>query len=323
VLGLVHEVFPESEFKRRNETSGKVKRLRLRDDTGETTLVFWNKKVDELGEVKKGDCLRIMNARIKEAQTGLLELHVEKATQIENITGQEDALSTIPLKLTKINKLMPNLSDVNLLARVFEIEAVKEFKRSNNETGRLASLHLTDGTGYVKLNLWDEKTQTAEDIHVGDAILLEHAYTRQRFNRTELNLGAKGSLTINPSLTQTKNLPPLEEQTVKQEKRKIADIKSEGGPFTLEVTVVSQPHAKEVTTSKNEKVLVTSFDIADETGKIHVSLWRRQAELAKDLIVGTKMKLINIYAKHGFSNLLELVSRTSTTIEIVSEQATA
>jgi replication factor A1 len=321
VLGLVHEVFPQSEFRRQNGTSGKVRRLRLRDDTGETTLVFWNEKVDELGDVKKGDCLRIMNARIKEAQINSLELHAENVTQIENITGQENALSIIPLKLTKINELSPNLSDVNVLARVSEIEAVKEFKRSNNETGRLASLHLTDGTGYVKLNLWDEKTQPVEDIRIGDAILLEHAYTRQRFNQTELNLGAKGNLTINPALTQTENLPPLEEQAIKQEKGKIADIKSEGGPFTLEANVDSQPNTREVTTSKNEKLVVTSFEIGDETGKIHVSLWRSQAEFAKDLAVGTKIKLTNIYAKRGFSNLLELVSRTSTSVEIVSEQA--
>jgi len=322
VLGLVHEVFPQSEFKRQNETSGKVKRLRLKDDTGETTLVFWNEKVDELGEVKKGDCLRIMNVRIREAQTKGLELHVENATQIENITGQENALSVVPLRLTKINELMSNLSDVNVFARVSEIKAVREFKRSNNEIGRLASLHLSDGTGYVKLNLWDEKTQATEDIHIGDAILLEHAYTRQRFSETELNLGAKGSLTINPALTQTQNLPPLEEQTTKKKKQKIADIHGEGGPFTLEVSVASQLNTKEVTTSKNEEVRVTSFEITDDTGKIHISLWRSQAELAKDFTMGTKIKLTNIYAKHGFSNLLELVSRSSTTIEIVSSQNT-
>ncbi len=220
VLGLVHKVFPESEFKRQNETSGKVRRVRLKDDTGEITIVLWNEKVNEIGEVKIGDCLRIMNARIKEAQTKRLELHVENATQIENITGQEDALSNIPLKITKINELMPNLSDVNVLARVSEIETVKEFKRSNNETGRLALLYLGDGTGYVKLNLWDEKIQAAENIHIGDAILLEYAYTRQRYGKIELNLGAKGSLTINPTSTQTEDLPPLEEQTMKQEKQK-------------------------------------------------------------------------------------------------------
>ena len=89
VLGLVHEVFPQSEFKRQNRTNGRVRRLRLRDDTGEITLVFWNEKVDELADVKECDCLRIMNARIKEAQFSGLELHVENTTQIENITGQE------------------------------------------------------------------------------------------------------------------------------------------------------------------------------------------------------------------------------------------
>ncbi len=86
--------------------------------------------------------------------------------------------------------------------------------------------------------------------------------------------------------------------------------------------MASQPNMGEVTTSKNEKVLVTSFEITDETDKIHVNLWRSQAELAKDFTIEPKIKLTNIYTKHGFSNLLELVSRTSTTIEVVTEQAT-
>jgi len=211
VLGFVHEVFPQSEFRRQNKTNGRVRRLRLRDDTGEITLVFWNEKVDELADVKEGDCLRIMNARIKKAQFSGLELHVENTTQLENITGQEIAPPIVPFKLTKINELVPHLSNVNVLARVSEIDAVKEFKRSNNETGLLASLHLIDETGYIRLNLWDEKTQTIENIRTGDTILLEHGYTRQRFNKIELNLGVKGSLTINPVLTQTENLPTSQE----------------------------------------------------------------------------------------------------------------
>lgn len=211
VVGFVHEVFPQSEFKRQNKTNGRVRRLRLRDDTDEITLVFWNEKVEELADVKEGDCLRIMNARIKEAQFSGLELHVENTTQLENITGQEIAPPIVPFKLTKINELVPHLSNVNVLARVSEIDAVKEFKRSNNETGLLASLHLIDETGYIRLNLWDEKTQTIENICIGDTILLEHGYTRRRFNKIELNLGVKGSLTINPGLTQTENLPTSQE----------------------------------------------------------------------------------------------------------------
>jgi replication factor A1 len=252
VSGLVYKVFPQLEFKRQNDTRGKVKRLHLRDDTGEIVLVVWNEQVDELEEIKEGDCLCIMNARIKEGRISGLELHVGKATQIVKLQGQELALPATPLKLTKINGLMPDMNDVNVLARVCEIGKVKEFRRLNNETGRLVSLQLRDGTGSVRLNLWEEKAQKAEQIQQGHAVLLERAYTRERFNEIELNLGAKGRLTINPALAQTEILPILEDET-KAGKPKTAKLQSEGGPFTLQAAVNSQPSTKGVTTSKNEK----------------------------------------------------------------------
>jgi len=202
VLGAVYDAFPMSEFRRKDGTSGKVRRLRLRDETGEVSLVFWNEKVDELGEVKKDDQLRIMNARVKTQPDGRIELHVENATQIEKLVGR--ALSPTP---------------------------------------------------------------------------------------------------IVPSETT----------------RKIADLKEEGGPFTIEATVATTPNVREITTAQKEKVLVASFDLADDTGKIRMSLWRKHAELGKELSVGTRIRIKNAYAKRGFSNLLELVSRTSTTIEIVSK----
>ena len=66
VVGIVQIFYPISEFKRKDGTPGKVRRLELRDDTGQTTVVVWNEKVDELASVEKGNSLRIMNAKVKE-----------------------------------------------------------------------------------------------------------------------------------------------------------------------------------------------------------------------------------------------------------------
>ena len=83
VLGTVQQVYPVSTFERSDGSQGKVMRLKLSDETGQITTVFWNKKVDELGDVKRGDSLQILNGRVKEGLNGQLELHVEKSTQIK------------------------------------------------------------------------------------------------------------------------------------------------------------------------------------------------------------------------------------------------
>lgn len=201
VSGIAQTISPASEFERADGTSGKVRRLQLQDETGQITVVFWNQKVDELGDLKTGDCLRIMNARVKELAGGLVELHVEKATQIERIT---------------------------------------------------------------------EKAE---------------------------------------------RLPSYEPKKLKR----IVDIKESEGPLTIEVTILTAPTVREVTTSRGEKAKVASLIATDGTGKINVSLWRRFAEFAKELSPGTRILLKNVYAKKGFADQLELVTRASTRIEVVSD----
>ena len=83
VVGTIQQIHPVSTFKRQNGTDGKVGRLQLEDETGRITVVFWNRKVDDLGDVKRGDRLQIMGARVKERLDGRVELHVENRTQIQ------------------------------------------------------------------------------------------------------------------------------------------------------------------------------------------------------------------------------------------------
>lgn len=86
VLGIIQNIYPTSEFKRRDETLGKVRRLRLRDDTDQIKVVFWNDKVDELEEAKKGDRLKVMSAKVRDGFNGQIELHVENESKIELLT---------------------------------------------------------------------------------------------------------------------------------------------------------------------------------------------------------------------------------------------
>ena len=98
----------------------------------------------------------------------------------------------------------------------------------------------------------------------------------------------------------------------------MAEIKEEGGPITVEGTIATAPTVREVVTSRNEKVAVASFELRDETGKILVSAWRKLAEVAKGLTVGTRIKIKNAYVKKSFADQLELTSRYFTSIDILT-----
>ncbi len=317
VLGVVQNIYPVSEFERRDKTYGKVMRLQLRDDTGQITAVLWNEKVDEIGAVGKGDYLQIMNARVKARLDGQLELHVENSTQIEVLT--EIPLSfrpftVLPTRFTKIKELGPGMRNVDVLARVMNTSEVREFKRPSGEIRHVSTLLIKDETGSIRLNLWEDKAIISKQIQLGDVVLVEGAYTRERFGKVTLNLGRRGILKLNPTVAEAEKLPPCE-----GEKMKIAEVKEEGGPITIEGTMITTPTIREVLTSQKEKVTVASFELADDTGKIRVSIWRGLVNVVRDFAIGTRIKIKNAYVKKGFSDQLELTSRISTWIEVLSK----
>jgi len=314
VLGVVQSVHPVSEFKRSDGTGGKVRRLRLRDETGQITVVFWNEKVDQLGGVKKGDYLQLLNTRVKEQLDGRIELHADNRTQIDTVTEAPpylEQLPAFPTQIVKVQELKPNMRDVDVLARVVHVGEVREFKRSSGEEGQVSTLLMKDETGTIRLNLWDDKASLSERTRVGDIVLTKGAYTRERFGSINLNIGRRGTLSLNPELAEAEKLPPYEDVTAK-----IAEVK-EGGPFTVRGTVAEAPRIREVVTARGEKVEVASFELTDDTGKIRVSAWRRLADSVKDLTAGTQIEIKNAYAKKGFGAPLELTTRTFTSVEVL------
>ena len=82
--GSVKAVLGKKVFSRNDDSDGVVMRLAFRDDSGEVTLVAWNEKVAEI-EVLLRDSPRLLlvNARVKETQNGMLEVHVDSNTFVD------------------------------------------------------------------------------------------------------------------------------------------------------------------------------------------------------------------------------------------------
>lgn len=82
--GSVKEVSHLSAFTRQDQTSGKVARFMLSDETGDVAVVVWNEKAEELEKTLKRDAkVRLVNARVKAASGGGFEVHVDAGTYVE------------------------------------------------------------------------------------------------------------------------------------------------------------------------------------------------------------------------------------------------
>ncbi|MCJ7614095.1 OB-fold nucleic acid binding domain-containing protein [Candidatus Bathyarchaeota archaeon] len=222
------------------------------------------------------------------------------ASELGVKTGQK------PLRLKiQIQDLVSGLNDVTVSGQVVSVYPPKTFTRRDWTEGKLASILVSDKSGTLRVVLWDKKGDIVESgkIQREQKVRISHGYVREGLDgKPELHLGDKGNVKI------------LVEAT-----KKLAEITETGGPITVEGTVATAPEFREVTTSKDEKVAVASFQLSDSTGKLQVSAWRKMAEDVKGLTVGTRIKMKNVYAKKGYENRLELSSRYSTIIEVLTE----
>ena len=84
VAGRVKEVSASSMFTRQDQTSGKVLRFVLADDSGEVSVVAWNEKVEELEPLlTQGARVCFVNAKAKSGPNGGFEVHVDSSTYVD------------------------------------------------------------------------------------------------------------------------------------------------------------------------------------------------------------------------------------------------
>ncbi len=98
----------------------------------------------------------------------------------------------------------------------------------------------------------------------------------------------------------------------------IAQLKEGMGIVNVEGEVATEPVAREVKTSRGEVVKLTTFELKDETGKVLVSAWRENADIAAEFEPGIRVAVRNVYVKKAFSgDQLEISTRSDTSFTTV------
>ena len=304
VEGVITAMREPRTFRRADGSEGRVLRLRLSDGTGSVVCVLWDEAADACEHLRPGARVRLLGARVRESLAGQLELHVERANQVEVVSEELEAPG--PEELVKVADLAPGQFGVNLAVRVLRVGGVREVR-----TGHVATLVVADETGSVRLDLWDEKAELVSQVRPGDVLLLRNAYTRERRGTLVLNVGKMGSVELNPEGLEVEMPPVLEAEITP-----LGQISGPGGPYTVEVVIETAPELREVITSSGEQVAVASAQVSDETGEMRLSLWRDLADQLITLPVGARVRIHNVWAREGPFGL-ELTSGVDTFLEVV------
>jgi len=94
----------------------------------------------------------------------------------------------------KIKDLRDGMKRVDVEAKVVGKEATREvLSRYKDVVHRVANATVSDGTGTIKLTLWNEQI---DQVKVDDNIRIENGYITTFRGEIQLNIGRYGKLSI-------------------------------------------------------------------------------------------------------------------------------
>ncbi|MDI6887600.1 MAG: OB-fold nucleic acid binding domain-containing protein [Candidatus Thermoplasmatota archaeon] len=158
---------------------GRVVNLEVKDDTGNSGLVLWDKDVDLVanGFITKNTNLKIVNALVKRGLYGL-EINIGRDSLVI-IEPEDFPLELQKPELTKISELKFSKS-VNISGKVVDKSEVKKFTRKDGSTGAIGIIKIADETGVARVIFWNERAKELERIKLGDQVEILDAYVKPR-----------------------------------------------------------------------------------------------------------------------------------------------
>ncbi len=228
--------------------------------------------------------------------------------------GAEMPLEELPARTLSTRVLVPQLNDVTISGRIIAIFPARTFE--GTKPGRFASLIIADKDGLLRVMLWNDKANFVESklLKTGEVTRFIHAYTREdRNGKTELHLGEKSSVEVNPQNVKKENYPSVEETTITI--NKVASTQS-----LIHLVGMAKNISEMSTFVRQDQTLgkVMRFTLFDETGEATVVAWNEKAEeLARNLGPNKRIRFVNARVKIDSQSVLEIHVDGSTFHEVM------
>ncbi|QCC50497.1 single-stranded DNA binding protein [Halapricum salinum] len=286
------------------DDDGMVINVEAADETGSVRLAFWDEQagsIDE-GSLEVGQVLRI-KGRPKDGYNGL-EVSVDKAEP------DDDAEIDVEIGGTSsIDSLSMGQSDVDARGIVLGTESIRTFDRDDGSEGRVSNLSLGDETGRIRVTLWDEQADRAEELDTGTAVEVVDGYVRERDGSLELHVGDRGAVEeIDDEIDFSPETDPIDSVEIET----TVDI---GG------VVRSVDPKRTFDRDDGSEGQVRNIRVQDDTGDIRVALWGEKADT--DLGPGDEVFVADAEIQDGWQDDLEASAGWGATVVVLDDGATA
>jgi len=279
----------------REDGEGRVVNVEAADESGTVRLAFWDEQAQSVadGELDPGEVLRV-KGRPKDGYEGL-EVSVDQA--------EPDDEATIDVDLdgeTTADALTLGQSDVTLRGVVLGTDPVRTFDRDDGSEGRVANLVLGDETGRVRVTLWDERADRAEELDPGVTVEVVDGYVREREGDLELHVGDRGAVEeVEADVRYEPDADPIAGVELGQRVDVAGVVRSTDPVRTFDRDDGSEGQVRNVR-------------VQDDTGDIRVALWGETADL--DLAPGDEVLAADVEIEEGFQDDLEASANWQSTV---------
>ncbi|MFB6119480.1 single-stranded DNA binding protein [Halosegnis sp.] len=303
-LGKVVSVGEVRTFEREGEDDdGQVCNIELADETGRVRVALWDEDAAAAqDELAPGQVLRIAG-RPKEGYNGL-------EVSADRVEGNQEA--TIDVDVgddSAIDALTIGQSDVNLVGRVLDTDEVRTFSRDDGSEGRVANLTLGDETGRVRVTLWDEQADRADELSAGVSVEVIDGYVREREGDLELHVGDRGAV------------EEIDEDVTYVPETTDIDAVEMGETVDIAGVVRSADPKRTFDRDDGSEGQVRNVRVQDDTGDIRVALWGDKADL--DVAPGDELLCADVEIQDGWQDELEASAGWRSTVSMLDDGATA
>ncbi|ODR79581.1 replication factor A [Haladaptatus sp. W1] len=280
---------------------GHVLNVDVADETGSIRISLWDEQAQAADEqLETGQVLRI-KGRPTDGYSGT-------EVNVDQVEPDEDTEVDVQVQDSySVSDLSLGLSDVNLQGKLLDTGTVRTFDRDDGSEGRVANLTVGDETGRIRITLWDERADAAEELDPDIAVEIVDGYVRERDGNLELHVGNRGA--VEEIDADIEYVP---------ESTSIADLEI-GDTADIVGVIRSTDPKRTFDRDDGSEGQVKNVRVQDETGDIRVALWGEKAD--RELAPGDKAAFADVSIKDGWADDIEASAGWQSTISVLDSDS--
>jgi ssDNA-binding replication factor A large subunit len=277
---------------------GKVLNVEVADESGSVRTSFWDESAEQVAEgmLEPGDVVRLKGR----PQEGLSGVEVS----VDNARLEDDVEIDVHLQDTyRVEDLSLGLSDVDLVGELLATDEVRTFDRDDGSTGKVSNLVVGDETGRVRVTLWDDMADRAEELSAGPVVEVVDGYVRERDGDLELHVGERGAVeTVDEDVEYVPESTPIEALEI-------------GDTADVAGVVRSVDEKRTFERDDGSEGQVRNVRVQDDTGDVRVALWGEKADT--DVGPGDELHLADVSVEDGWQDDIEASANWRSTVTVL------